>query len=242
MRMLIEAFTNAFAQLSDKAVLRVLIKSMLITLLVFVVKGVGLYFGLIWMGTSFKVDTGSGFAEAAAAVIITGLAFWFLFRVVAVAVLHFFADEVVAAVEAKHFPELVDQAKPLPFRRDLRNSMKGMGRTIGVHILALPVAGILLITGVGPALLFLIINAWLLGRELTEMAWLRHCEGEEDGNPVPQHHRMVLGGIVAGIMVIPFANLLAPVVGAAAGTHLSHRAMLAKRAKAGRASDKGSAA
>ncbi len=240
MSAVIDALAKAFGQLSDRAVLGVLLKSVLVTLMVFAGLGVGVYFGLIWLGASFS-HSSSGMAEAAAAAILTGIAFWLLFRVVALAVLQFFADEVVAAVEARHYPARAQQARALPFRRDLANSLRGVGRTLGVNLLALPVAIILLITGIGPAVVFLAVNAWLLGRELTDMAWFRHEHegGSEEGeientevegterkpNPVPRLQRVMLGGVIAGLMVAPFANLLAPIVGAAAGTHLTHRHM-----------------
>jgi len=224
MNAVFDALAKAFGQLSDRAVIGVLVKSVLVTLLVFAGLGVGLYFVLV---ASFEAAglSGGGFASAATAAVIAILAAWLLFRVIALAVLQFFADEIVAAVEAKHYPERSKQAKPLPFRRDLANSLRGIGRTIGVNLLALPVAILLLVTGVGAAVVFLAVNAWLLGRELTDMAWLRHCCEDTSGNPVPRAQRILLGGVIAGIMVVPFVNLLAPIVGAAAGTHLTHRAM-----------------
>ena len=75
-------------------------------------------------------------------------------------------------------------------------------------------------TAIGPAVVFLAVNAVLLGRELTDMAWLRHCCGDERGNPVPRSERVLLGGAIAGMMLVPVLNLVAPLVGAAAGTHL----------------------
>jgi uncharacterized protein involved in cysteine biosynthesis len=65
-----------------------------------------------------------------------------------------------------------------------------------------------------------VVNAVLLGREFTDMAWLRHCGGDERGTPVGRAERVLLGAAVAGMMVVPVLNLLAPVIGAAAGTHL----------------------
>lgn len=224
MRAVIKALAKAFGQLADGKVLGVLAKSVAVTLLVFAAMGVALYFGLAWLGSEYAPDS-SGLAEAAAAVILAGLAFWFLFRVVALAVLQFFADEIVAAVEVKHYPARADQARPLPFKRDLANSLRGIGRALAVNALALPVALILLVTGIGPALVFVAVNAWLLGRELTDMAWLRHCGDDPKGNPVSRYERIVLGAVIAGIMLVPFANLFAPILGAAAGTHLTHRAM-----------------
>lgn len=224
MRAVIHALAQAFAQLTDRAVLMVLLKSVLATVLAFVALGIGLYFALVWALGSWAGE-GSGLAGAAAAVLIAGLAFWFLFRVVAVAVLQFFADEVVIAVEKQHYPGRAAEARPLPFRRDLANSLRGIGRTLGFNLLALPVAGVLLVTGFGAALVFLAVNAWLLGRELTDMAWLRHCGARDAQNPVSRSERLLLGGAIAGIMLVPGLNLIAPVLGAAAGTHLTMRSL-----------------
>lgn len=221
------ALGMAIGQLADRAVLGVIAKSMMVTVLVFVVLGAALYAGMVYAFEAVGLS-GTGFAGAAAAVLIAGVAFWFLFRVVAIAVLQFFADEIVAAVEAKHYPAACSQARQLPFRRDLVNSVRGIGRTLGVNVLALPVALALMFTGVGSAVVFLGVNAWLLGRELTDMAWLRHCgdtAGAERVNPVAKSQRILLGAVVAGIMLVPVANVLAPILGAAAGTHLAHRAM-----------------
>ena len=75
---------------------------------------------------------------------------------------------------------------------------------------------------IGTALLFWAVNAWLLGRELMDMVWLRHQPSAATAPPLGALTRLALGGIVAGMLLIPFANLLAPVIGAAAATHLVH--------------------
>ncbi len=219
------AIVKAIGQLGDRAVMRVAVKSIAITLLIFTALGVGLYAGLAQLFRSEALATilPEGFVGPAVALValVTGVvAFWLLFRVVALAVLQFFADEIVAAVEVRHFPARAAEARPLPFRRDLANSLKGLLRTAGYNLLALPVAGMVVFTGIGPALVLLVVNAVLLGRELTDMAWLRHCEGEEANSPVPRSERVLLGAAIAGLMLVPLANLIAPIIGAAAGTHL----------------------
>lgn len=211
------AIIKAIGQLGDRAVVRVAAKSIAITLLIFTVLGVGLYLALA--EAAQQVGVGEGWAGVLA-VLLVPIALWLLFRLVAMAVLQFFADEIVAAVEARHYLALAAEARPLPFRRDLANSLKGLGRTIGYTLLALPLAGLLAFTAIGPALVLLAINAVLLGRELTDMAWLRHCRGEEANSPVPRGERVLLGVVIAGLMLIPLANLIAPIIGAAAGTHL----------------------
>ena len=220
MTVVIAALAKAIGQLLDPAVLRVLIKTVAITALAFVALGVGLYFALVllfdWLGWS-----GGGFAEATAAALIALVAGWLLFRVIAMAVLQFFADEIVAAVEAKHYPDAASTAKGLPLAQEVGHSLRGVGRALLFNALALPLAIALFFTAIGPAIVFLTVNAELLGRELTDMAWLRHCEGNVEGNPVSKFERLALGGAIAGLMAVPFVNLLAPVIGAAAGTHLT---------------------
>jgi CysZ protein len=211
------AIVKALGQLGDRAVLAVAVKSIAITLVLFAGLGVGLYFALVEAAARYGV--GEGWAGVAA-VLLVPVAAWLLFRVVALAVLQFFADEIVEAVEAKHYPALAAQARELPFHRDLGNSLRGLARALGYNLLALPLAAVLAFTAIGPALVFLAVNAVLLGREFTDMAWLRHCKDDLRGNPVPFAERVLLGAAMAGLMVVPFANLIAPVIGAAAGTHL----------------------
>ncbi len=219
------ALLKALGQLGDRAVMAVLVKSVAVTLAVFALAGWGLYEGLAVVLREERIAAllPEGFAPAAqalAALVIGLAAFWFLFRVVALAVLQFFADEVVAAVEARHYPALAGQARPLPLAREVAVAVRGLLRVVGYNLLALPVAAVLAVTAIGPAVVFLAVNALLLGRECTDMAWLRHCAGDERGNPVGAGERFLLGAAVAGLMLVPLANLLAPVVGAAAGTHL----------------------
>ncbi|MDJ0641542.1 MAG: EI24 domain-containing protein [Erythrobacter sp.] len=230
MTVVIASLLKAARQLGDRAVVKVAVKSIGITILAFAAGGFVLYRVLIWIGTEFSLS-GGGVAEAIAATILTLLAGWFLFRVVALAVLQFFADEIVAAVEARHYPEAARLAQKLPFKRDLANSLRGIGRAVVFNLLAVPIAIVLTFTAIGPAVVFLLVNAALLGRELTDMAWLRHCADEQARTPVAGLDRFALGGAIAILMLVPLAGLLAPILGAAAGTHVTHAAM-ARRASA----------
>ncbi|MGB3807376.1 MAG: EI24 domain-containing protein [Erythrobacter sp.] len=229
MSAVIASLAKAIGQLSDRAIWRVVLKSVAITLAAFVLFG-----ALLWWGVDRAIDWGlavslpdgaRGAAAGVLAVVLWLVSFWLLFRVVALAVLQFFADEIVAAVEARHYPDAAARARPLPLRRDIANSLRSIARAVAVNALALPFAAVLVFTAIGPALVFLAANAWLLGRELTDMAWLRHCGEAERANPVPRGQRVLLGGAIAAAMLVPFANLIAPIIGAAAGTHLTQRAM-----------------
>lgn len=220
MTQLPRAFALAVGQLSDPAVLRVLVKSLLATLALFAVLGLAAWHGL--SATLQRYAAGSAELSGLIAVALTVIGGWLLFRVVALAVLQFFADDVVRAVERRHYP--AHAAVPDPgLGAELKASLRSLLRVIAVNAVVLPVALLLLVTGVGTALLLWAANGWLLGRELTEMVWLRHRSAPDALAPVSGLTRFLLGGIVAALLVVPFVNLLAPVLGAAAATHLVHR-------------------
>lgn len=228
MQLVIRSLVKACRQLNDPAVLRLLAKTALVTAGVFAALGIGIWWAIDaaierWVTANLPNDYGET-AAGIIALFVGLIAAWLWFRLVAVAVLQFFADEVVAAVEARHYPGAAQHARKLPFARDLANALRGMGRTIGINLLALPVVIALMITGIGPALVLIAVNGWLLGRELTDMAWLRHCGDAPGANPVAKGQRFVLGVSIAALMLVPFAGLIAPIVGAAAGTHLVHHA------------------
>ena len=210
----------AAGQLFDPAILRVLAKSLAITVVIFIGLAAGLNQLLPrLLGDYLDLD---GDVYVVLSTLIVVIAAWLLFRIIAIAVLQFFADDVVRAVERRHYPQSLETARDLPLREDLANSLRGIGRALLVNAIALPIAAVLLFTAIGPAIVLLLANAILLGRELTDMAWLRHRAAGEAKSPVGTPSRFLLGLIVAGIMLIPFANLLAPVIGAAAGTHMFH--------------------
>lgn len=212
------AFALSLGQLADPAILAVLGKSLAVTLALFAALGLGLYYALT-AGFAALGWSDGGMAGAAAASILAVIAFWLLFRVVALAVLNFFAEDVVRAVERRHYPAAA-QVPELPFATALRASLRGLRRTVLVNLAVLPIALLLLVTGIGTALVFAAANAWLLGRELTEMVWLRHAKGAS--LPVGAATRLALGGIVTVLLLVPFVNLVAPVLGAASATHLVH--------------------
>jgi len=217
---MITAFAFAFGQLGDRRVLAVLGKSIAITLTVFA----GLGFATWWAIDRWGMTGGNdGFVAAVLAGLLLILSLWLLFRFVALAVLQLFGDEVVRAVEAKHYPAAAASARPLGWREELRAGARSLLRALGYNLLALPFAFVLMATAIGPAILFAAVNAILLGRELTEMVALRHRD--DAGNaPLPNFaNRTALGGVVVALLLVPFVNLLAPVIGAAAATHLVHR-------------------
>lgn len=217
----------ALGQLADRRVLRILAKSLGVTILAFVAVAWAGWFALDWLlAWAGLGETLFGGAEelrgiAAALLVVVGL--WLTWRIVAMAVIQFFADEVVQAVEARHYPARASAARDLTLREQATTSLAAAGRALLVNLIALPFALALLFTGIGTALLFWLVNAVLVGRELQDMVWLRHRRDAQHRAPLGAFERFLLGGAIAALFLVPIANFLAPVLGAAAATHLIHR-------------------
>lgn len=219
------ALALAFRQLAEPRVITLLLKSVGLALLIFAALGIAGWFALDWAfgaaglaDESFAGAQGVRGALSAVAIVIGA---WLLWRIVAMAALQFFADEVVQAVEAKFYPARAAQARELGFARELRRGLRGAGRALLINLLALPFALILLVTGIGTAILFWLVNAVLLGRELMEMVAARH-EAELGAKPLGAGERFAMGGIIAALFAVPGVNFLAPFLGAAMATHLIH--------------------
>ena len=215
------------AQIFNGAVLRILGKSLLVTAMLFVlVTGAGWFvldlalanFGL---GDGLFAGAGELRGIASAALAIIGL--WLCWRIIAMAVIQFYAEDVVAAVEARHYPQALHSVRELSALEQWRNAAGAAGRALLVNLIAAPFAIALIFTAIGPALLFWAVNALLLGRELQDMVWLRQQQAMQSRAPVGKAERFLLGGVIAALFAVPFANFLAPVLGAASATHLIHR-------------------
>lgn len=217
----------AFGQLADPRVIRILLKSLGVSLVLFAGVAWGGWYALDallgWSGLEDDAFAGAGTVRELASLLLALLGLWLAWRIVAMAVVNFFADEVVQAVEARHYPEAAARARDLPLAEQFSTSARAALRALLVNLAVLPIALVLLFTGIGPALLFWGVNAFLLGRELQDMVWLRHRLGKADPAPAGRGERLLLGGAVAALLALPLVNLLAPILGAAAATHLIHR-------------------
>lgn len=217
------AFLLSVGQLGDPPVLRVLALSLAVTLAIFAVLGLG-----VWWGTRAMLATWTGFEAGRIATIfalfVMVLALWLLFRAVAVAVVGLFADGVVEAVEARHYPAALASARPLPLHRSVAMGLRSAARVVAVNLLLLPLYVLLLATGVGTAAAFFLVNGWLLGRDLGDMVASRHMDARAlmAWRGGTRGRRFALGLAGTGLFVVPFLNLLAPVLGAAMATHLFH--------------------
>jgi CysZ protein len=232
---MITAFALALSDLADRRILSILLRSLLLTLAIFV--GLGAIAGWAlagadpcnWIGAGSCTLGAGGSALGALLLLVVGL--WFLFPAIALGVITGFMDRVVAAVEQRHYPAAAASARPLGLARALWLGLASGARLLLYNLLALPFYLLLLVTGIGPLLLFLAVNGAAFGRDLGAMVAIRHPQNDSKAwLRATRGDRLLLGGIVTGLFLLPFINLLAPILGAAAATHLYHRRISAKNA------------
>lgn len=218
------AFFLSIGQLGVPAIRRVLIRSLAVTFALFAAAGAGLWWAVRaaltqWLGAQ------AGGWSAALTLVVEVLALWLAFRAVAVAVVGVFADDIVAAVEARHYPDALAKARPVPVVRGMAMGLGSGLRVIAVNLILLPLYIALLVTGVGTAAAFLLVNAWLLSRDLGDMVAARHMDraAMRRWRRATGPSRFLLGLAAAALFVVPVLNLLAPVLGASMATHFFHR-------------------
>lgn len=211
--MVLTAALRAAPSIFQRATLRLMGKTLILTLLLFGLLAAALWAGFhglrLWLGWG-----GGGYAEATATALTMIAAGWLLFRATAMAVMGLFADDIIEAVERADYPHIV--ARPVGWGRSLRLALASLVRTIGWNLLALPAYLALLVTGVGTIGLFLALNAYLLGRDMADMVQPRHPALP----PLPRGGRWLMGLVSALLFLVPLVNLLAPIFSAAMAVHM----------------------
>lgn len=183
--------------------------------------------GLVWLAAwsvgELAGGTGwlAGLAAAAGGLLVAAAAFW-LFVPLMLAIAGLFLDGVAAAVEQRHYPAL-----PPPQGAGL--AAQGwaaitMAMKLGaITLVLLPLA--LLVPLVGAPLLW-IVAAIGLGEGLFEGVAQRRMDAGA-ARALTRARRVPvwgLGAVLALLGLVPLLNLLVPVIGTAAMTHLFHRA------------------
>lgn len=222
---MIQAIALAFQSLADRRVQSLLVRVVLLTLLTFLILGFAMWWvmgwGLGWIGLDrFGVTADNASVVGAfLAVATTLLSTFLLFRIVAVAITWIFADDIIDAVEDRHYPKHAMTGKRPGLANGAGMAVRSVARVIGYNLLALPVYLLLLFTGIGTAVAFLLVNALLLGRDLEDMLVARH--GKEHG-AMRKLPRLLLGLAGTAAMMVPFLNLIVPIVATAAAVHMAH--------------------
>lgn len=211
---MVHAFTLAAAQLADRNFRRPLVLGLGGAALIFVALWVGLWllltrthlFAIGWLDTVV-----AALGELAA----IGLAF-ILYPAVVASLTALFLDQVVDAVEQRHYPGL-----PPPRRIGLGEQLKSAARLLVVAIvLNLLVLPIYLLPPIN-LLVFYALNGYILGREYFELVAARRLD-PSGVSRVWRDHRwgaLAMGVVIAFLSTLPLINLVAPLIGVAAMTH-----------------------
>jgi CysZ protein len=212
---LLRALILSLRQLFDPAIRRILLRCIALALATF-----ALLFVAVGFGISAIDPTGLAWLDATLAVIgsvgVVVLA-WLLFPVTIAATLGLFAEEVIEAVERRHYPDL-SIAPGMGFVQSSWGTVRFVTFAILLNLLALP---LYLIPGAN-IIIFVALNGYLLGREYFELVAQRRL-------PWPAvtalrraaRLRLWLAGVlIAAMSTVPIFNLIAPVVAVCFMVHL----------------------
>jgi CysZ protein len=214
----IASLTLPFDQIFDRGFRGPLLKGAL---------GAILALGLLIVLTDWAVmglAGGTGWLATVAGVLggVAGLfaALW-LFVPFVLAIAGLFLDETAAAVERRHYPGLPAPRGASLAAQGVFNVTLAL-KVLGLNLVLLPIA--LLLPLVGGVLLW-VVAAVSLGHGLFEGVAQRRMPVAEARVLRKRREFSVLavGGVLAVLALVPFANLLVPVLGTAAMTHLLHR-------------------
>lgn len=225
--MIFAAFFKALGQLGDRRFRRVVFLGALLALGLLVVVYAGFLQLMFWLtpeslnipivGPVTGVETLLGWASL---LLMIGLSV-FLMVPVAAAFSGLFLEDVVDAVEDRHYAVL-PPAMPPGRAEGLRQAFNFLGLVVAVNAVGLfvyPFAGLL------APVAFWAANGFLLGREYFTLVALRRLPPEAAA-ALRRRYRLrlwVAGTLMAAPLSIPFVNLVVPVLGVATFTHLFHR-------------------
>jgi CysZ protein len=217
---LIKAAFAAWRQVLSGPLRRILWRSLALT--------IGLI-GLLWLGltrllayylkghplsTDYPwLDTAASFLAGAGLLV----ALMYMLPAVSALVAGFFLDDAAEIVERTDFPGDAP-GRPLPAGRALLYGVRFAGLALLVNLVALL---LIFIPGVNVAAFFA-ANAYLLSREYFELAAGRFRTMPEAAQMRREHRGAVLlaGAMVAGLVLVPFLNLLTPLFGVALMVHV----------------------
>ncbi len=222
---MIDAFAKAVGQLPDPAFRRVLMRGLGMTLALFVVlvlavplaigtlglKSIPWLAAIPWLGGLLE------FGGFVVAVVISLL----IFPAVATLLISFLSDDIVDAVEARHYPGQ-GSGRRLAVGQSLAVAGRFTGLVLLANLVMLPIY--LLLSFFPPITLFVLygLNGYLLSREYFELVALRHL----DRAPVARLRKanrgklFVAGVVIAGLLTSPLLPILAPRVAAAFMVHV----------------------
>ena len=224
---MINLFLFSFSQLPDPKFRRVIIKAILLSVFVFVFLAIIVWFILsetnfftFWLFESFA-DMLGGFT----AIVIA----WLLFPTLASFFITLFLEDIVEAVESRHYPSILSE-KINNSSATVIISLRFTTIALFLNILAIPFYFFTIWFPPLGIFVFYCLNGYLLGREYFELVALRHIK-MEDIPSIRQSNRWQLflfGSVTTFLFTIPIINFLAPILGVTGMTHFFRKLPIIK--------------
>ena len=225
----IRAFIAAVRQLGDPPIRRVIWRVGLWTAALYLLVGIALWFliagidptlgfefiPILWLKSALVWVAGIVFG------VIGGFAFfvifWLLFVVIVQLVAGFYLEDIVNAVEARHFPDLPPAAGQTATAAVV-NAVRFFAMLVFLNLLAMP----LYLIPLFGVLVFYLVNGYLIGREYFELVGLRRIDAKSARTLRKAERGKVLGaGLLTTVLFsLPVINLVAPIVAVAAMVHI----------------------
>ena len=228
------ALAKAFGQLSDPAFRRVLVRSVLAALVVFIAVWIAAWFGLSWLGEALsgwaELEPGGfwdkvvGWVVGAAGVVAVLVASFFLFPPIMSIALSFMLESIATAVERRHYPEL-PPARAQAIGEAVKVALAFAAAILLLNLLALPLYLLLMFVPPLNVFVFYLLNGYLLGREYFELVAARRFDAE-GVRRLRRRYRgqvMLAGVVIAFLLTVPIVNLVTPVVATGFMLHVLER-------------------
>ena len=220
--MLLRAVSLTLGQIADPAFRAVLIKSILFTLVLFS----GLTMLFYWAVPEVKVFESDWLQWLNSVLEVGGgLAFFALlvltFSATATLIGGIFLDDIAEAVEKRHYAG-DPPGRSADLSKTFAVSMRFIGITMLLNILALPIYLIALLFPVLFAGIFYALNGYLLSREYFELVSLRHQDAKaaRQLRKANQIKVFLAGVMIAFFIAVPIVNLVVPILATAFMLHI----------------------
>ena len=215
---MINLFLISVSQLPDPAFRRVIIKSILLSVLVFIFLAIIVWFVLsetnfftFWVFEAFA-DMFGGIT----AIVIS----WLLFPTLASFFITVFLEDIVEAVESRYYSNTLLEKINTPSATFVI-SLRFTAIALFLNILAIPFYFFTIWFPPLGIFVFYCLNSYLLGREYFELVALRHIK-LKDISSIRRSNSWQLflfGSVTTFLFTIPIINFLAPILGVAGMTH-----------------------
>ena len=215
---MLRAFSLAVGQMFSGPILGVLGACAMLSIACFA----GLWFGIDWAIETWLEGSDGFLAELASmggGLIAALVLAYFLFPIVATAFISLFLERIAKTVEDQHYPHL-PPAKGLPILASLAVTARFVILMIGANVLLL----VLLFLPPVYAVMWFVVNGWLIGREYLELVSMRRISVRDTDRLRKRRgtETLMTGVVLAVLLPIPLFNMVLPVFATCVMVHRFH--------------------